>query len=156
MEFNATFIVAFISFIIFIIIMNQILYKPINDIIQKRQNLIDKNYNDANKNIEKSKAILQDRLDKLQNARNRARQEASLAIDKVKSEKENREKEFKQKLETKVEQEINALNNEKQNAINTLKGDVINLAQIISDKFIEAPERIENIDNGQIEKIMQD
>ena len=74
MEFNATFIVAFISFVIFIIIMNYILYKPINGIVEKRKNIIDENYSLAQKNSEKSKAILQDRLDKLDNARSRAKE----------------------------------------------------------------------------------
>ena len=46
-EFNATFLVAMISFVVFIIIMNAILYKPILSIIEERQAYIDKNNNDT-------------------------------------------------------------------------------------------------------------
>ena len=44
MEINATILVSAISFIVFIFIMNKILYKPVLEIMEKRQN-----YNDANK-----------------------------------------------------------------------------------------------------------
>ena len=60
MEFNATFIAALVSFIVFIIIMNWILYKPISDIVEKRKKFIDENNNEAKNNSEKSKVILQD------------------------------------------------------------------------------------------------
>ncbi len=43
MEFNGTFLIATISFIIFTLLMNKILYKPINDIIEKRDRLFDDN-----------------------------------------------------------------------------------------------------------------
>ena len=41
LEFNATFIVAMISFIVFMLIMNAILYKPLAHIQQNRTDLID-------------------------------------------------------------------------------------------------------------------
>ena len=47
LEFNATFFVAMFSFIIFMIMMNAILYKPITRIEEERENLISKNYKDA-------------------------------------------------------------------------------------------------------------
>ncbi len=156
MEFNATFIVAFVSFIVFIIIMNQILYKPISDIVEKRQKLIDENYEEASKNQEKSKAILDDRLDKLNNARSRVREETALALEKAKEDKRKAQEDAKASAGLKIEQSVDALNQDKQNAINTLKNDVINLAQIISDKFIESDEKISQVDDETIDKIMQD
>ena len=47
LEFNATFIVAMLSFIVFITIMNAIFYKPILSVIEKRKDFIDSNYIDA-------------------------------------------------------------------------------------------------------------
>ena len=44
LEFNATFFIAMISFVVFMIIMNAILYKPHERIVTERKNLIDKNY----------------------------------------------------------------------------------------------------------------
>ena len=50
LEFNATFIVAIISFAVFIVIMNAIFYRPILEIIKKRDDYINSNYFDTEKN----------------------------------------------------------------------------------------------------------
>ena len=68
MEFNATFLVAFISFIIFTVLMNLILYKPISQIVLKRKQFVDANYDEANKNSEKKEAILQDKKEQIEKA----------------------------------------------------------------------------------------
>ena len=47
MEINATILVSAISFIVFIFIMNKILYKPVLEIIEKRQNYIYANKNES-------------------------------------------------------------------------------------------------------------
>lgn len=156
MEFNATLIVAFISFVIFIVIMNQILYKPVGNIIEARKNLIEGNYQNARANKKKSENVLQDRLDKLKNARSRVREETTLALNKIKDNAQTLEKSAKEETGRKIEENINILHEDKKEAINTLKCDVINLAQAISDKFIEASEKISEVDNETIEKIMQD
>ena len=44
LEFNATFFIAMFSFVIFMMIMNAILYKPLERIVKERKDLIDKNY----------------------------------------------------------------------------------------------------------------
>lgn len=49
LEFNATFIVALISFIVFIIIMNAIFYCPILNIVKKRDDYLNSNYLEAEK-----------------------------------------------------------------------------------------------------------
>ena len=47
LEFDGTFIFALISFIIFVLMMNIILYKPITKIMDERQKFYDKNKNTA-------------------------------------------------------------------------------------------------------------
>ena len=47
LEFNATFFIAMFSFVVFMIIMNAILYKPLERIVKERQDLIDKNHQKA-------------------------------------------------------------------------------------------------------------
>ena len=156
MEFNATFIVAFVSFIIFIIIMNQILYKPIFGIVEKRKNLVDGNYDTARKNKKKVEAILQDRIDKLNEARSKVRVKTSEALNEANLERANRENEAKEEAKSRINENFNTLQGDKAIALDDLKKNVINLAQIISDKFIESSERIEITDYETIEKIMQD
>ena len=46
-EFNATLIVAMFSFVVFMFIMNAIFYRPILNIIRKRENYVNDNYEAA-------------------------------------------------------------------------------------------------------------
>ena len=156
MEFNATFIVAFVSFIVFVFIMNIILYKPINDIVKKRKNYIDANYNEAKNNSEKTKSILEDRKNKLSKARFEAKQNVDEKVNLAKGEKDKITSDAKNQAKEKIEQErlnnINASNEAK----NALKGEVKNLAQIICDKFFVTQEKITDIDNDLVEKLMRE
>ena len=142
MEFNATFIISFISFIIFIIIMNYILYKPIGNIVEKRKQFIDENYTAARENHDKSQAILKDKKDKLDNTRKSVKEKTNSALDKAKEEKSQIELSAKEEAKLKIEKNLEELNVNRQEAVSILKKDVINLAQIISDKFIEIIEKI--------------
>lgn len=65
MEFNATFIVATISFIVFVLIMNKILYRPVSTVVEMRENLINGNYNAAKLSQNKATQIYTDRDEKL-------------------------------------------------------------------------------------------
>ena len=100
--------------------------------------------------------ILQDRLDKLSAARSNAKEETSQILNKFKLEKQEIEKDFREKINSETKENINALGDEEKKASDTLAKDIINLAQIISDKFTETPIRIENVDSQIIEKIMRE
>ena len=65
LEFNATFIIAMISFVVFIFIMNTIFYKPILNIIEERKKLIDSYYNDAKNFKAEAENIIQEKDNKL-------------------------------------------------------------------------------------------
>lgn len=156
MEFNATFIVAFISFIIFTFIMNIILYKPINDIVSKRKNYIDTNYDKAKDNSEKTKAILEDRKNQLAKARLGAKEDVDKKIGLIKNQREEitlkAQKEAKELVEQNRLQGINSSNEAKE----TLKVEIKNLAQMISDRFLNPEEKIADMDNNLVDKIMQE
>ena len=61
MEFNATFIISAISFIVFTLIMNAIFYKPLQKVVSERQKFIDETLEEAKVHTKKSEAILKDR-----------------------------------------------------------------------------------------------
>lgn len=156
MEFNATFIVAFISFIIFTFIMNIILYKPINDIVSKRKNYIDTNYDKAKDNSEKTKTILEDRKNQLAKARLGAKEDVDKKIGLIKNQREEitlkAQKEAKELVEQNRLQSINSSNEARE----TLKVEIKNLAQMISDRFLNPEEKIADMDNNLVDKIMQE
>ena len=58
MEFNATFLATIISFIVFVILMNKILYVPVLKIMEQREVYIDENYQTSKKNNEQAKELI--------------------------------------------------------------------------------------------------
>ena len=65
LQFNATFIIAVISFVIFIFIMNMVFYKPVLRIIEDREKYIQDNFDDANKSKEKANSILKNKEERM-------------------------------------------------------------------------------------------
>ena len=51
MELNATFLVTIITFIVFVFLMNKLLYVPVLSIMETRERFIDDNYRIAEENI---------------------------------------------------------------------------------------------------------
>lgn len=148
MEFNATFIVAFISFIIFTIIMNVILYKPINGIVQKRKELVDANYQEADENSEKVKSVLQNREDKLLKATDDAKNIVSEKIAEVNVKRDEITSKAKADAKKNVDDYNLYYTNATAEAKLFLRSEVVQLAQAISDKFLGENEKID-IDSHQ-------
>ena len=65
MEFNATFLATIISFLVFVFLMNKILYEPMRKIVSERKNFIDENLSAADTNHKKAEAISKDKEAKL-------------------------------------------------------------------------------------------
>ena len=80
MEFNATFLVSVISFIIFTIIMNKIFYKPLENIMDERQKFIDDAKSDALNSNNRADAILKEKQDRLNKS---ASDSKKLVADKI-------------------------------------------------------------------------
>ena len=83
-EFNATFIVSMISFVIFIFIMNMIFYKPILNIIKKREDYINNNYDTAKNFSSKTELCKSEIASAVEKERNKSQDEANMAINKAK------------------------------------------------------------------------
>lgn len=136
LEFNATFFIAMFSFIIFMMIMNAILYKPLERIVNSRKDLIDKNYT-------KSK-VAEEKYDILQKWQNATMEKAQ------KTSKENYQKiinDYKVQKEAMLEYGRNLskkeiavhsahLEGEVINAKHELKSEVNILAGIIASKIL--------------------
>lgn len=155
MEFNATFILSLISFILFVCIMNQILYKPISDIVQKRKDYINDNYKTAKDNQDKSETILKERDDKLTDAKNKIRDKSLKEKADANLKKNDLILKAKDETNKKLSENKDVLNNEKKEANVVLKGEIISLAQKISDKLLNEKEIIDEIDTKMIDEIMQ-
>ena len=97
MEFNATFVVTIISFIAFVFLMNAILYKPLEKIVDEREKLISDNYQAANDADSQAKSLLEKKAQTIAEAKAKAKaagdkklkEEYQKSTQKLKEEKAN-------------------------------------------------------------------
>ncbi len=156
MEFNATFIVSAISFIVFTIIMNAIFYKPIQKIVTERQKFIDDNYEEAKQHKANSEKILKDKERKLEKTKSDAKKIITQKADDVKTQKVQKTQEAQKQANVTIESAKDVLQQSKQEAQKVLSNNVIDLASSISSKILGEQIEIKSIDNELINKIIQE
>ncbi len=143
MEFNATFFVSAISFIIFTIIMNLIFYKPISKVIYERQKLIGDALNAAQKSKDETKELLTNRDYRLTKS---AADSRKLIADKI-EEANKSSKVLTQKAKEKSQNDISLakenLHKEAETLNRELDIEVKNLAEIISSNILGIDVKIE-------------
>ena len=154
MEFNATFLATIVSFIIFVFLMNKILYAPILNIMEKRKNFIDDNYKIVEQNDEKIQKLNQKKEDKLIEARNEAKEAYNETINEFKTQKteiitlaQNSAKEELEKSRIELE---NLSSETKEN----LKNSITDLANDIVEKIIGYRSEIQGYDNKTVDEIL--
>lgn len=154
MEFNATFLVSAISFIIFTAIMNKIFYKPLESVMDERQKVIDDAKSDAMNSDNKADAILKDRDDRLNKSLVDSKK---IVADKINEANEN-SKALTNNAKQKSQDEIaTAKSNLQDEAIKTteeLKSKVKDLAEVISSKVLGMDCHIENTDDELVNRIL--
>ena len=89
LEFNATFFIGMFSFIIFMIIMNSILYKPLERIAKERESLISKNHEDAKTANEQRETLKKQHEESVDKSRILAKEIYKKKISEYKVQKEN-------------------------------------------------------------------
>ena len=154
MEFNATFLVSVISFIIFTIIMNKIFYKPLENVMDERQKFIDDAKSDALNSNNRADAILKEKEDRFNKS---ASDSKKLVADKVNAANENSKTltdNAKQKSQDEISSAKSNLQNEALQTSEELKSKVKDLAEVISSKVLGIETHIENSDNELVNRIL--
>lgn len=155
MEFNATFIVSAISFIIFAILMNSIFYKPIQKVVNDRQTYLDETNEQAKLHVKKAEAIMRDKAQKLEKTKLDAKKIITGKADEVKTKKSNLAAEAQHKAGQKIESAKKDLHKAKGEAQEALANDVVNLAQDIASKILGSSSTIECVDKNLISEVMK-
>ena len=136
MEFNATFIVSAISFIVFVLIMNWIFYKPIHNIVQQRKKIIDDANEEAKINTQKSEAILKDKEKKLTKTRQEAKKIILDKSEETKIQKSDMTSQAQQKASKEIEEEKGKLYKSSDEARSILSEEAKKLADVITSKIL--------------------
>jgi F0F1-type ATP synthase membrane subunit b/b' len=135
-EFNATFIVAMLSFAVFILIMNAIFYNPILNMIRTREEYINSNYEDSKKLEASAEEFKQTHAQKIKETQDKCRQEfkehinevQTIATSEIRNARENSKMEIQNRKDKLYEKE-SVLNKELKDTV------AKNLAQEITKKL---------------------
>lgn len=152
MEFDATFLIAVISFIVFVFIMNRIFYSPMLKIMQERQNFVEENYNIAKDVNLETKKQTEFRENELEKSRNEARQKVSEASQQFKKERSCIISKYKEELYENIAQEKENLKNSAINAKEVLKENIVDIAKNISLKILGSDVNADSINKSQIKE----
>lgn len=136
MEFNATFLVSAISFLLFVYFMNKIFYAPLENIITERKKLVDDTLNEAKKSRETASELLTERENKLNKAYEDSRKIVNESIEKANS----KAKDLTQEAKTNSVEEINSqkinLAEQTKSVKSQLNNTVNELAEQIATKIL--------------------
>ena len=134
MEFNATFLVSAISFLVFVFLMNKIFYAPLTNVIIEREKLVDDTLNEAKNSKDEALNILKEREDKLNKAYNDSKKLISDSVENANL----KSKEVTQKAKSDSVAEINKQKEslKQENDSLDLNATVNDLAQTITAKIL--------------------
>jgi len=135
MEFNATFLITIISFITFTIIMNVILYRPLEKIVDERKELIEKNYSDGESAKLKANSILEKKANELAQAKADAKHSIDVKLKKDYDESSEKLREEKVKSVQYLSEQKDLLKQESDMTEANLSENIRQYAQMIKDKL---------------------
>lgn len=154
MEFNGTFFVTIITFIVFVFLMNKILYAPILNIMEERKSFIDGNYKSAHENDDKATKIEAEKESLLANAKETAKEQYNEKIADYKNKRADyvahAQETAKEELE-KSEIELSQVSNE---AKESLKASMTDLANDIVEKVIGYRSEVQGFDSQKVDEIL--
>lgn len=155
MEFNATFLISAISFIVFIFIMNKILYKPVLEIMEKRQNYIDANKNEADEHHKKAQQLLVDKDARVAEAQRTSRDIVASKADAIKEEKSKVLNDTKNSVTSYFSEQKQNLTHQKDEAAANMKHDVADLANRLTTKLMGEGIAFEPVGEQEVEEVMK-
>lgn len=155
MEINATILVSAISFIVFIFIMNKILYKPVLEIMEKRQNYIDANKNEADEHHKKAQQLLVDKDARVAEAQRTSRDIVASKADAIKEEKSKVLNDTKDSVTSYFSEQKQNLAHQKDEAAANMKYDVADLANHLTTKLMGEGIAFEPVGEQEVEEVMK-
>ena len=154
MEFNGTFFASILSFLVFVFVMNKLLYEPIHKIVKERNDFIDGNYSAASTNNTKADELSENRDKKIIEAKEDARGKYNEILAGFKEKRTDIVKEAQDNSREELEQASVNLNNISNDAKENLKGKMTDLANDIVEKVLGYRSEVQGFDNDKINEIL--
>lgn len=154
MDFNGTFLVVIISFIVFVFLMNKVLYAPMRKVVQERNKFISENFSIADENNKRADELLEQREEKLKDAKDDARVKYNESIDGYKEKKADIIKQAQDMTGQKIFREFENLENLSNEAKENLKSKMTDLANDIVEKVLGYRSDIQGFSNDVVDEIL--
>ncbi len=152
MEFDATIIIAAISFVVFVLIMNGIFYAPLLKIMKERQKYVEINFNNAEEIKEQTAVKNKYREEELSKCREEAREKITEQNNIFKQEYSKRLKEYKDEVNTDISNRREEMKKSAYSAKEILKEDIVSIAKDISQKILGSDVNTDGINKTKIEE----
>ena len=153
-EFNGTFLATIVTFILFVILMNKILYAPILSIMEERKTFIDSNYKSAEENDAKSQELSLEKEEKLLETRENARSEYNTTVEDYKSQRADIVANAQNSAKEEIERSGYELENVSNEVKLALKSSMTNLANDIVEKVIGYRSEVQGFDEEVVNKVL--
>ena len=150
LEFNATFFVAMFSFIIFMLMMNSILYKPLSRIVEQRENIIRGNYSDAELTNEKIEDIVTQHKANIEETKALAKEQFNQKLNNYKAQKDEILESAKLLAKKDLAIAQTELAGEEKSAKIVLKSRVLSLANLITSKLLGEDTKITEVSEEEL------
>lgn len=136
-EFNATFLVAMLSFVVFIMIMNAIFYRPILNIMRKRDEYINSNYDEAKELSEQVEKLDIKKAETIQQTQNECRTEIKNVVENAQGLASKNVQDARTEVKNEIQLKKDSLVRESEALEGVLKSSVVtDLASSITSKFM--------------------
>lgn len=136
-EFNATFLVAMLSFVVFIMIMNAIFYRPILSIMRKRDEYINSNYDEAKELSEQAEKLDIKKAETIQQTQNECRTEIKNVVENAQGLASKNVQDARTEVKNEIQLKKDSLVRESEALEGVLKSSVVtDLASSITSKFM--------------------
>ncbi len=136
-EFNATFLVAMLSFVVFIMIMNAIFYRPILNIMRKRDEYINSNYDKAKELSEQAEKLDIKKAETIQQTQNECRTEIKNVVENAQGLASKNVQDARTEVKNEIQLKKDSLIRESEALEGVLKSSVVtDLASSITSKFM--------------------
>ncbi len=155
MEFNATLLISSISFVIFVIIMNQILYKPILAIMQQRKDYIDNNKLAVDEHKKHAQMLIDDKDKKIVEANKKSRDIVAATVESLKAEKSKMLGNTKSEMNDYFNSKKQTIAEEKDNTVNNLAFNVADIANNITTKLVGYGVAFDPLSEAEVKEVIR-
>ena len=146
MEFNGTFLVTIVTFIVFVFLMNKILYAPVLSIMEERRNVIDGNYKEAEDNKIRAEGLTEEKEERLAGAKEDARERYNEVLEEFKTQKVDIVNDAQTIAKDELENSKTELENVSNEVKHALKSSMTDLANDIVEKVIGYRSNVQDYD----------